>query len=90
MSHLPPYPGAGHFAEQGLAEFVSFGANNAEMIPSLVTDQLDVATAMQVSTLSAIEQGAAIRFVADKGLLIPHACATDAIVLSSTLDPAAC
>jgi len=94
MSHLPLYIASeeGYFAEQGLdVEFVSFGANDGDIVPSLVGGQLDVgATTMRTSTFSAIEQGAAVKFVAERTFTDPEAsCGTDVLMVATSVDLAA-
>ena len=61
----------GYFADQGLEiELVEMRSEN--IIPTLVQGKVDVGAGfMGVSILNAIERGARIKFVADKGHIAP-------------------
>lgn len=75
-SYLPLYiaQAEGYFSEQGLdVEIVDF-TRQAELIPALITKQIDVtALAVDAAALSAINQETGLKIVADKGMIEPNA-----------------
>ena len=75
----------GYFADQGLEiELVEMRSEN--IIPTLVQGKVDVGAGfMGVSILNAIERGARIKFVADKGHIAPSGGASTALVARRTL-----
>jgi NitT/TauT family transport system substrate-binding protein len=77
----------GYFAEQGLdVHLVDFGFTEREMVPATLKGDIDVmGVAMTVGLLAAVEQGANIRYVADKGFANPDGCASDAFIASKAL-----
>ncbi len=76
----------GYFTEQGLdVELVDFGSQSNELIPAVITSQLDAATpSLNAAIFNAISQGSNLKYVADKGFINPDNCATDAWVGSKT------
>jgi hypothetical protein len=67
-------------------EFVDFGFSERDMVPAGLQGQLDVmAIAMNVGFLTAIEQGANARYVADKSFANPDACASDGFLASKAM-----
>jgi len=72
----------GFFAEQGLdVELVEFGSASSEMLPALISKQLDAAGhTLNVSVLNSILEGENVKFVADRGYMNPENCITDAWV----------
>lgn len=75
-SYLPLYIAQveGYFAKQGLdVEIVDF-TRQAEIIPALITKQIDItALAVDAAVLSAIHQEAGLKIVADKGVIDANA-----------------
>jgi NitT/TauT family transport system substrate-binding protein len=75
-SYLPLYiaQAEGYFAEQGLdVEIVDF-TRQVEIIPALITKQIDVTgLAVDAATLSAMYQEADLKIVADKGVINANA-----------------
>lgn len=75
-SYLPLYmaQAEGYFAEQGLdVELVDF-TRQADIIPALITKQIDVVgLAIDAATLSAINQEPGLKIVADKGVINANA-----------------
>jgi NitT/TauT family transport system substrate-binding protein len=71
-SYLPLYiaQAEGYFAKQGLdVELVDF-TRQADAIPAMITKQIDViGLAVDAATLSAINQEAGLKIVADKGVI---------------------
>jgi NitT/TauT family transport system substrate-binding protein len=76
----------GYFTEQGLdVELVDFGSQSNELIPAVITSQLDAAApSLNVAIFNAISQGSNLKYVADKGFINPDNCPTDAWVGSKT------
>jgi NitT/TauT family transport system substrate-binding protein len=75
-SYLPLYiaQAEGYFTEQGLdVELVDF-TRQSDIIPALITNQIDVtALAVDAAILSAMHQEAGLKIVADKGVIDAHA-----------------
>ena len=77
----------GYFGEQDLqVELVDFGFTERDMVPAGIQGQIDVmAVSTNVGLLSAIEQGANVRYVADKGFANPSGCSSDGFLASKSM-----
>ncbi len=88
ISFAPFYIAAeeGYFAEQGLeVELVSM-AIQAEVLPALVSGQVEVSSGLvSAGIFNTIARGGNIQIVADKGFMDPEGCANHAIIARSTL-----
>lgn len=88
LSYAPFFIAAeeGYYAEQALQVELVNMTQNQDIIPALVSNQVDVISGLFNSGMfNAIARGGQIKFVADKGYIDPDACSTFGVVARRSL-----